>query len=73
MEKYFLGLINLLTLQKIKKVIKYSDSIFWDITKLTKNYTLVLFTRHGIMFDKIFQDNLENNVIVFTDKKKLII
>ena len=70
-KKIFSWLDKFINSTKNKKVIKYSDSIFWDITKLTKNYTLVLFTRHGIMFDKIFQDNLENNVIVFTDKKNL--
>ena len=69
-KKIFNWLDKFIKSTKNKKEIKYSESIFWDITKLTKNYTLVLFTRHGVMFDKIFQDNLENNVIVFTDKKK---
>ena len=69
-KKIFSWLDKFINSTKSKKVIKYSDSIFWDITKLTKNHTLVLFTRHGVMFNKIFHDNLENDVIVFTDKKK---
>ncbi len=69
-KKIFLWLVKYIDSDKKKIPIKYSESIFWEIAKLTKNYPLILFTKYGIMFDKIFQDNLENKVIVFTDKKK---
>tara|TARA_X000000950_G_scaffold212171_1_gene255254 strand:+ start:1274 stop:2599 length:1326 start_codon:yes stop_codon:yes gene_type:complete len=69
-KKIFLWLVKYIDSDKKKIPIKYSESIFWQIAKLTKNYPLILFTKYGIMFDKIFQDNLENKVIVFTDKKK---
>ena len=69
-KKIFTWLKRFIQSTKKSKKIKYSESIFWEIAKLTKNYTLVLFTKHGVMFNKIFQDNLENDVIVFTDQKK---
>jgi len=69
-KKIFLWLAKYIDSNKKKSPIKYSESIFWQIAKFTKNYPLILFTKYGIMFDKIFQDNLENKVIVFTDKKK---
>ena len=53
------------------KLKKYnSDEIFWSLSKLINNYSLILFTKHGLMFDKIFKNNLTNQVIVFTDTKK---
>ena len=56
---------------KSKKLKKYnSDEIFWSLSKLINNYSLILFTKHGLMFDKIFKNNLTNQVIVFTDTKK---
>ena len=35
-----------------------------------KAFTLVLFSRHGLMFDKIFENNVNNKVVVFTDRIK---
>tara|TARA_Y100000816_G_scaffold100250_1_gene69862 strand:+ start:2740 stop:4065 length:1326 start_codon:yes stop_codon:yes gene_type:complete len=56
---------------KPKKLKKYNpDEIFWSLSKLINNYSLILFTKHGLMFDKIFKNNLTNQVIVFTDTKK---
>ena len=69
-KKIFNWLTKFIASTKKNIQIQYSESTFWQITKLTKNYTLILFTKHGMMFDKIFRDNLENKVIVFTDKKK---
>ena len=43
---------------------------FLNITKLTQNHTLIVFTRYGLMFDRIFQNNINNKVFVFTDKLK---
>jgi len=69
-KKIFTWLIRFINSTTKNKTAKYSENIFWEIAKLTKNYTLVLFTKYGVMFNKIFQDNLENDVIVFTDQKK---
>ena len=69
-KKIFTWLTRFIHSTKNNKKTKYSESIFWEIAKFTKNHTLVLFTKHGVMFNKIFQDNLENDVIVFTDQKR---
>lgn len=69
-KKIFNWLNNFINTTKKNKEVKFSNEIFWNIAKLTKNYTLVLFSRHGLMFDKIFENNVNNKVIVFTDKLK---
>ena len=69
-KKIFTWLTRFIHSTKNNKTTKYSEKIFWEIAKFTKNYTLVLFTKHGVMFNKNFQDNLENDVIVFTDQKR---
>ena len=35
-----------------------------------KDHTLVIFTKKGLMLDKIFNKNLKNDVYVFTDTLK---
>ena len=37
---------------------------------LVKDYTLVVFTKKGLMLDKIFKKNIKNDVFVFTDTQK---
>ena len=69
-KKIFNWLSNFINSTKKNQELKFSNEIFWNIAKLTKDYTLVLFSRHGLMFDKIFENNVNNKVIVFTDKIK---
>ncbi len=69
-KKIFNWLNNFINSTKKNRELAYSNEIFWNITKLTKDYTLVLFSRHGLMFDKIFENNVNNNVVVFTDRIK---
>ena len=69
-KKILNWLSNFINSTKKNKELKFSNEIFWNIAKLTKDYTLVLFSRHGLMFDKIFENNINNKVIVFTDKIK---
>lgn len=61
---------NFINSTKKNGELKFSNEIFWNMTKLAKDYTLVLFSRHGLMFDKIFQNNINNKVVVFTDTIK---
>ena len=46
-------------------------NIFWKTVDLVRNNVLVVFTKKGFMFDKIFKHNIKNEVIIFTDTKKL--
>lgn len=69
-KKIFNWLAKFINSTKQNKKPLLSKEIFWEITKLTKNYTLVLFSRYGLMFEKIFENNLNNNVVIFTDKLK---
>ncbi len=45
-------------------------NIFWKTVDLVRNNVLVVFTKKGFMFDKIFRHNIKNDVIIFTDTKK---
>ena len=69
-KKIFTWLEKFINSTKKNENISFSKEIFWNITELTKNYTLIVFTRYGLMFDKIFQNNINNKVIVFTDRVK---
>ena len=63
-------LSNFLILKKIKFSQSYDDSIFWKTVDLVKDYTLVVFTKKGLMLDKIFKKSNTNDVFVFTDTQK---
>jgi len=45
-------------------------NIFWKTVDLVRNNVLVVFTKKGWMLDKIFKNNIKNDVIIFTDTKK---
>jgi len=49
---------------------KIDDNILWDTVNIFKNCALVVFTKKGLMLDKIFKKNFTNNVFVFTDTLK---
>ena len=58
---------------KNKKNIHKKDSnedVFWKNVENIKDHTLVIFTKKGLMLDKIFNKNLKNDVFVFTDTVK---
>ena len=59
-------------IKKQKKIkIKNTDkNIFWKTVDLVRNNVLVVFTKKGFMFDKIFKHNIKNDVIIFTDTQK---
>jgi pyruvate kinase len=69
-KKIFNWLNNFINSTKKNRELKFSSEIFWNMTKHTKDFTLVLFSRHGLMFDKIFENNVNNKVVVFTDRIK---
>ena len=56
-----------------KKIIKENnikEDIFWKTVDLIRNHTLIIFTKKGMMLDKVFRKNTDNDVFVFTDTKK---
>jgi len=46
------------------------DYIFWKTVDVVKDYPLVVFTKKGLMLDKIFKKNIKNDVFIFTDTIK---
>lgn len=56
--------------QKKNKEKIVDKNIFWKTVDLVRNNVLVVFTKKGFMFDKIFRHNIKNDVIIFTDTKK---
>ena len=58
----------------ISKKINFSKSLddetFWKTIDLIKDHTLVIFTKKGLMLDKVFKKNQKNDVFVFTDNPK---
>tara|TARA_B100000780_G_C21112461_1_gene449687 strand:+ start:1092 stop:2432 length:1341 start_codon:yes stop_codon:yes gene_type:complete len=63
--------LNKFLISKEKKLfIKNDDNIFWKTIDLVKDYTLVIFTKKGLMLDKVFTKSIKNNVFVFTDRQK---
>ena len=69
-KKIIIWLNKFLT-RKIKTLqIKNKENIFWDTVDLIKDYTLVVFTKKGLMLDKVFKRNIKNDVFVFTDTEK---
>ena len=71
-KKIFSWLHNFLNIKENNEQNKYPSDIFWQISESVKNYTLVVFSKKGLMFNKIFQNNINNKVIVFTDTKKTL-
>lgn len=69
-KKIFRWLKNFLKSYETKGKIINSKNIFWEISEFVKDHTLVIFSKKGLMFNKIFQNNINNRVIVFTDTKK---
>ena len=61
---------NFIKNQNIIKKNTVKENIFWDTINLIKNHPIVIFTKKGLMFDKIFQKNINNNIFVFTDTHK---
>ena len=70
MWSYYYLIRPYLFLKKIKFSQSYDDSIFWKTVDLVKDYTLVVFTKKGLMLDKIFTKSNNNDVFVFTDTQK---
>ena len=68
-KKIFNWLKNFLKSKDINKNI-ISGDIFWKISDIIKDHTLVIFSKKGLMFKEIFQNNINNKVYVFTDTKK---
>jgi pyruvate kinase len=47
-----------------------NQNIFWNTIDLVKDYTLVVFSKKGLMLDKVFKKSTKNDVFVFTDTQK---
>ena len=69
-KKIILWLNKFLISKKNKLHTEIDENIFWKTVDLIRDYTLVVFTKKGLMLDKIFKKSLENDVFVFTDTKK---
>ena len=61
---------NFLGSKKTKLSSQIDKNTFWETIDLVKDYTLVVFTKKGLMLDKVFKKSNENNVFVFTDTPK---
>ncbi len=55
---------------KIKS--NHSNHIFWQTVDTIRDYPLVVFTKKGLMLDKIFRKNIRNSVYIFTDTLKTL-
>ena len=63
--------LNKFLIKKDKKLfVKDKENLFWNTIDLIKDYPLVVFTKKGLMLDKVFKRNIKNNVFVFTDTEK---
>ncbi len=69
-KKIIIWLNKFLKRKKKTLQIKDKENIFWDTVDLIKDYTLVVFTKKGLMLDKVFKRNIKNDVFVFTDTEK---
>ena len=56
--------------KKTNIIQKLDDEIFWKAIDLIKDSTLVVFTKKGLMLDKVFKKSNKNDVFVFTDTPK---
>ena len=55
--------------KKISKK-RNNEDLFWKKVENIKDHSLVVFTKKGLMLDKIFNKNIKNDVFVFTDTIK---
>ena len=63
--------LNKFLIKKNKSIfIKDKENLFWNTINLIKDYPLVVFTKKGLMLDKVFKRNIKNDVFVFTDTEK---
>ena len=69
-KNIIIWLNNFLVSKTKKQSIKIDEKNFWEIIDLFKHHTLVVFTKKGLMLDKVFKKSNENNVFVFTDTVK---
>jgi pyruvate kinase len=69
--KYIIIWLNKFLISKKTKLFhKFDNDIFWEIVDLIKDRTLVVFTKKGLMLDKVFKKSTKNDVFVFTDTPK---
>ena len=69
-KKTIVWLDKFIKKQKNIEIKNEDKNIFWKTVDLVRNNVLVVFTKKGFMFDKIFRHNIKNNVIIFTYTKK---
>ena len=69
-KKIIIWLNKFLISKKKISNIQDDENIFWKTVDLVKDYTLIVFTKKGLMLDKIFKKNIKNDVFVFTDTIK---
>jgi len=69
-KKIIIWLNKFLISRQKNILIENDENIFWKTVDLIKDYTLVVFTKKGLMLDKIFKKNITNDVFVFTDTQK---
>tara|TARA_B110001452_G_scaffold255729_1_gene248439 strand:+ start:136 stop:1467 length:1332 start_codon:yes stop_codon:yes gene_type:complete len=69
-KKIIIWLNKFLISRQKNTLIENDENIFWKTVDLIKDYTLVVFTKKGLMLDKIFKKNITNDVFVFTDTQK---
>jgi hypothetical protein len=69
-RKIIIWLNKFLILKRKKLLIENDENIFWKAVDLVKDYTLVVFTKKGLMLDKVFKKSVKNDVFVFTDMQK---
>jgi len=69
-KKIIIWLNKFLISRRKNILIENDENIFWKTVDLIKDYTLVVFTKKGLMLDKIFKKNITNDVFVFTDTLK---
>ena len=69
-KKIIVWLNKFLISKKKISNIQFDEDIFWKTVDLIKDYTLVVFTKKGLMLDKVFKKNTKNDVFVFTDTTK---
>jgi pyruvate kinase len=69
-KKIIVWLNKFLTNKKKYLRIENDENIFWKSVDIVKDYPLIVFTKKGLMLDKVFKKNIDNNVFVFTDTLK---
>ena len=69
-KNIIIWLNKFLASKKINLSNKINNDIFWKTIDMVKDCTLVVFTKKGLMLDKVFKKNNTNDVFVFTDTPK---